>query len=60
MIAQTLTKVFANSSHIIGTCFVLLLFFSVFVGVIFWIYRKGSGDIYQLLRKIPLESEKDI
>ncbi len=34
------------------------LFLSVFVGYVFWTYRKGSQKHYDYLSKLPLHEEK--
>jgi cbb3-type cytochrome oxidase subunit 3 len=34
----------------------LFLFLTCFVGVIFWIYRKSSKELYQYMGHLPLES----
>ncbi len=33
------------------------LFFSVFIGAVFWAYRKGSKKHYDYLSKLPLREE---
>ncbi len=33
------------------------LFFSVFIGAVFWVYRKGSKKHYDYLSKLPLREE---
>ncbi len=35
----------------------LFLFFSVFIGAVFWAYRKGSKKHYEYLSKLPLREE---
>lgn len=37
--------------------FSLVLFFSVFIGVLVWVFRKGSSEFYQSLARIPLEKD---
>ena len=32
----------------------LVIFFVFFVGVVFWVYRKGSKEVYNHLDKLPL------
>lgn len=32
----------------------LMIFFLFFVGVLFWVYRKSSTEIYAHLEKVPL------
>lgn len=36
----------------------MFLFFSVFVGAVFWVYRKDSTKIYQDLSALPLDEEQ--
>ncbi|WP_347358684.1 CcoQ/FixQ family Cbb3-type cytochrome c oxidase assembly chaperone [Bdellovibrio sp.] len=33
----------------------LLIFFLFFVGVLFWVYRKSSKEIYSHMEQIPLK-----
>ncbi len=33
------------------------LFFSVFIGAVFWVYRKDSKKHYDYLSKLPLREE---
>ena len=35
----------------------LLIFFTFFVGVLFWVYRRGSTDVYNQVSQIPLEEK---
>lgn len=35
-----------------------IIFFTVFLSVIFWIFRKGSKQFYQKMAQIPLEQEE--
>ncbi|WII73652.1 cbb3-type cytochrome c oxidase subunit 3 [Bdellovibrio sp. 22V] len=35
----------------------LLIFFVFFVGVLIWVYRKHSKELYQHLEQIPLKGE---
>lgn len=35
----------------------MLLFASIFVGVLIWVYRKESHRIYQEMGQLPLEKE---
>ena len=37
----------------------MLIFMSVFVGVIFWIYRKSSKSFYDELSELPLKGEEN-
>lgn len=38
----------------------LLLFFTFFVAVIFWVFRKGSKPFYNHTAQMPLDIEKEI
>jgi hypothetical protein len=40
------------------SCLGLLLFMSVFVGALIWIFRRGSGEFYQKLSDLPLDIVK--
>lgn len=33
----------------------LLIFFGIFVGALFWVYRKGSSEFYSEIEKLPLK-----
>lgn len=35
----------------------LLLFFMIFVGILIWVFRPGSGEKYKDAGRIPLEEE---
>lgn len=35
----------------------LLIFFFFFIGVLFWVYRKGSKNLYHHLGNLPLNDE---
>lgn len=37
------------------TCIGLLLFMSVFIGVLAWVFRKGSQEVYAGLEQFPLQ-----
>ena len=32
-----------------------LLFFAIFLGALFWVFRRGSKEFYEQLAKLPLE-----
>jgi len=34
------------------------LFLSIFIGCIFWVFRKGSKKIYEKISQLPLEEGK--
>ena len=42
-----LSQVASQFQMIWLTCIGLLIFFSVFLGVVAWAFRKGSGELYQ-------------
>ncbi len=46
-----------NDIYLIAIAF--FLFLSVFVGYIFWVYRKGSKKHYDYLSQLPLRDEKE-
>ncbi|MBC7466650.1 MAG: cbb3-type cytochrome c oxidase subunit 3 [Bdellovibrio sp.] len=35
----------------------LLLFFTFFVGIVFWVFRKGSKNYYNQSAQMPLEDD---
>ncbi|MFS4457714.1 CcoQ/FixQ family Cbb3-type cytochrome c oxidase assembly chaperone [Bdellovibrio sp. HCB2-146] len=37
------------------TSFGLLIFFLFFIGVMVWIYRKSSVNLYQRMEQLPLQ-----
>jgi len=39
------------------SCFGLVIFLAVFMGVIAWIFRRGSAEFYQGVSQAPLEKE---
>lgn len=36
-----------------------LIFFSIFVGALFWVFRPGSKRTYQHLENLPFEGERN-
>lgn len=38
----------------------LLLFFTFFVAVVFWVFRKGSKAYYNQTAKMPLDGEENV
>lgn len=34
-----------------------LIFFAIFVGAVFWVFRSGSKNFYQKLAALPLEEK---
>ena len=40
--------------------FSLILFFTVFVGVLLWVFRRGSSEFYHSLARLPLDAEQEI
>lgn len=40
------------------TCVGLILFMSVFVSALIWVFRKASSKVYQELAQLPLEDLK--
>lgn len=39
------------------TCIGLALFFTVFLGALLWVYRRGSAQVYESASRIPLDAE---
>ncbi len=37
----------------------MVLFLTVFIGMIIWVFRKNSKEIYQEMSQIPLEEGND-
>lgn len=37
----------------------LLIFFFFFVGVVWWVFRRGSTELYTDLSKLPLQKEQN-
>lgn len=37
----------------------MLLFAAVFVGVLFWVFRKESNSIYHAMGQLPLQDDRD-
>lgn len=37
--------------------FALLLFFLLFAGVVFWVFRKSGRELYHQMEQLPLETE---
>ena len=40
------------------TCLGLLLFLTIFLGALLWVFRKGSDEIYSAAGALPLEDER--
>ncbi len=38
----------------------LTIFFVFFIGVCFWVYRKGSQSLYTQLSQLPLQNGDDL
>ncbi len=46
--------------HLPGmTCLALLLFFGVFSGMLFWVFRKQRKPFYEYMENLPLEVLND-
>lgn len=43
--------------HGLLTAFALVLFLSVFLGMLFWVFRRGGNEFYVRMAALPLESE---
>lgn len=51
MIRETLAQLHWSTLPVIS----MLLFMAVFMGAWIWVYRKGSGKIYEEVSRLPLE-----
>ncbi len=40
------------------TCLGLLIFLGVFLGVVAWVFRRGSTELYQQLAGAPLDADR--
>ncbi len=40
------------------TCIALLIFFTLFCGMLFWISRKPNRKLYKTMQQLPLSEEK--
>ncbi len=36
----------------------LFIFVTLFVGIVFWVNRKGSDQVYSRIENLPLDEEK--
>lgn len=52
--------VLAHFPYIGATCFALLLFMTLFVAALAWVFRKSSRSFYQYVASIPLQEEKPL
>lgn len=41
------------------TCIALLIFFTFFVSMLFWVFRKNGKPVYQYIENLPLEIRHD-
>ena len=41
------------------TCVGLLIFLTVFLGVVAWVFRKGSGEVYAKAAHFPFAGSED-
>jgi cbb3-type cytochrome oxidase subunit 3 len=57
MISRTLSQMAAQTFIPWLSSLGLLIFLSVFIGALIWVYRRGSAEVYQGLSRLPLESE---
>ena len=53
MIRELLTNLHWSTLPTLG----MMLFLTLFVGCLLWVYRKGSEQIYQKISQLPLENE---
>lgn len=50
-------SVLAGFDWTILTNLALIIFLSLFIGILFWVFRKGSSKIYQKASNVPFASE---
>lgn len=50
-------SVLVNFDDTYLTIAALLIFVAVFISVVAWVYRKGSGKFYEHMESLPLELE---
>ena len=53
-------RVLTNYHLPLLTCVGLVIFLTVFFGVIVWVFRKGSSRFYSGMERIPLEEIKPV
>ena len=47
----------ADQGLLAAPAFALILFLAVFIGVLVWIYRPGSSQVYAREARLPLDDE---
>ena len=52
------TLVLANFHLLPLTCVALVLFFTVFTGMLVWVFRKSSKELYAGIAALPLNEDK--
>jgi cbb3-type cytochrome oxidase subunit 3 len=56
---STMMKQITNLAQYSGLgVLVLSLFFVVFAGVLFWVFRKNSKQIYDRIQNLPFDDER--
>lgn len=50
-------EVLQNFPHIELTAIALLIFFTIFCGMLYWINRKDQRSVIQHLEQLPLDKE---
>jgi len=50
------SEVLSNFTFTLLPIIALILFVVLFVGVVFWVYRKSSGDVYGKASDLPLNA----
>jgi cbb3-type cytochrome oxidase subunit 3 len=51
------SEALATFHHIGLTCLGLVLFFVVFVGALFWVFRPRTKELYSYTEKIPFQGD---
>lgn len=60
MISKVLTQSIAHTVLPWFTCVGLVLFMLVFIGALFWVFRKESRSVYERLSHLPLETDGEV
>ena len=45
----------SDQGYLLGPAFALLVFLAVFVGMLLWIFRPGSGHTYEREAQLPFD-----
>ncbi|MEN9722487.1 MAG: hypothetical protein RJB38_473 [Pseudomonadota bacterium] len=53
-----LARVLSEFPWVWPACLAMLIFLGIFVGVIFWIFRRDSRGLYETISAIPLKEHE--